>query len=136
VRLADDFVAGFQYEADARRFLPALAERLASFGLEVEPSKTAVLRFGTQATRECTQDGRRRPQTFSFLGLTHFVSRRRRGRFVIGRWTEAKRFRGKLKRLNEPLRRLRVEGGKAMMDSVCRHLQWPIRDYGVSGNYL
>lgn len=135
VRFADDFVACFQYEADARRFLLALAERLASFGLEVEPSKTAMMRFGTQAARDCSRDGLRRPQTFSFLGLTHFVSRSRRGRFVIGRRTEAKRFRGKLKLLNERLRRLRVEGGKAMMDYVRRHLEGHIRYYGVSGNY-
>jgi len=120
---ATRLVVCFQYEADARGFLPALAERLASFGLEVEPSKTAVLRFGSQAARACAKDGLRRPQTFSFLGITHFVSRSRRGRFVIGRKTEAKRFRGKLKLLNERLRRFRVEGGKAMMDYVRRHRQ-------------
>jgi group II intron reverse transcriptase/maturase len=135
VRYCDDFIACFQHEEEAQRFRRHLAERLAAFDLEVEPSKTAVLRFGTQATRECHREGLRRPQTFSFLGLTHYVSRSRRGRFVVGRKTEGKRFNGKLKQLNERLRRLRMIGGKAMMAYVRRHLQGHIRYYGVSGNY-
>ena len=53
VRFADDFVGCFEDEEDARRFLPELAERLAAFDLEVEPLKTAVLRFGSEAEREC-----------------------------------------------------------------------------------
>ena len=82
VRYCDDFIACFQHGDEARRFHRELGERLAAFALEAEPSKTAVLRFGTQATRDCHRDGLRRPQTFSFLGLTHYVSRSRRGRFV------------------------------------------------------
>jgi len=77
----------------------------------------------------------RRPQSFNFLGLTHFVSRSRRGRFVVGRQTERQRFSGKLKLLNERLRRLRLAGGRAMMVYVRRHLAGHIRYYGVSGNY-
>ena len=135
VRYCDDFVVCFQHEEEAQRFRRDLAERLAAFDLEVEPSKTAVLRFGRHATRECHWEGLRRPRTFSFLGLTHYVSRSRRGRFVVGRKTEGKRFNGKLKQLNERLRRLRMIGGKAMMAYVRRHLQGHIRYYGVSGNY-
>jgi hypothetical protein len=33
VRYADDSVIGFQYEGEAQRFLQALRERLAKFGL-------------------------------------------------------------------------------------------------------
>jgi hypothetical protein len=135
VRYCDDFIACFQYEDEAHRFRRELGERLAAFDLEVEPSKTAVLRFGTRATKDCHLDGERRPRTFSFLGLTHYVSRSRRGRFVVGRKTERKRFNGKLKQLNERLRRLRRVGGKAMMDYLRRHLEGHIRYYGVSGNY-
>jgi len=54
---------------------------------------------------------------------------------VVGRKTERKRFTGKLKQLNERLRRLRWAGGKAMMAFVRRHLEGHIRYYGVSGNY-
>ena len=134
VRYADDFIACFQYEEDAKGFLSALTKRLGAFDLEVEPSKTAMLRFGSAAHRHCPKDGLRRPKTFSFLGFEHFVSRSRKGRFVVGRKTEGKRFRKKLKLLNERLRALRVAGGKAMLEFVQRHLAGHIQYYGVSGN--
>ena len=134
VRFADDFLACFQYQADAERFLAALEERLAAFDLEVEPTKTAMLRFGSNAARSCRRDGLRRPQTFSFLGFTHFATRSRRGYFAVGRRTEGKRFSKKLKLLNQRLRLLRVQGGKSMMAYVRRHLRGHIQYYGVSGN--
>jgi hypothetical protein len=134
VRFADDFVACFECEEDARRLLSELAERLAAFGLEVEPSKTAVLRFGAKAARECHRDGLRRPRTFSFLGFTHYVTCSRRGRFQVGRKTDRRRFGKKLKGLSERLRALRGEGGKAMMDYLRSHVRGHIQYYGVSGN--
>ena len=100
----------FGREADARRFRLELTDRLSAFDLEVEPSKTAMLRFGSEAQRDCHQDGLSRPKVFNFLGFTHFVTRSRSGRFLVGRQTEGKRFRGKLKALNERLRALRVAG--------------------------
>jgi len=53
---------------------------------------------------------------------------------VVGRKTEGKRFRKKLKLLNQRLRALRVEGGRAMMVHVEHHLRGHIQYYGVSGN--
>lgn len=134
VRFADDFVACFENEADAKRFIEALTERLAAFDLEVEPSKTAVLRFGNKAERDSHQDGLRRPETFNFLGITHFVGRSRKGNFAVGRKTERKRFSVKLRRLDEMLKRLRLDGGRAMMSYVQQHLRGHIQYYGVSGN--
>lgn len=134
VRYADDFVGCFENEEDARDFVKALDERLAAFALEVEPSKTAVLRFGSQARRDCTKDGLQRPRTFNFLGFTHYVGQSRKGYFVVGRQTEGKRITKKLKLLNEKVRSLRVQGGKAMMVYVQQHLRGHIQYYGVSGN--
>ena len=71
VRFADDLVVGFQYETDARAMKKALAERLAKFELQLHPDKTRVLRFGRFAQRDCVHDGRKRPETFDFLGFTH-----------------------------------------------------------------
>lgn len=134
VRYADDFIACFEREADARRFRLELTDRLSAFDLEVEPSKTAMLRFGSEAQRDCHQDGRPRPEVFNFLGFTHFVARSRRGRFMVGRQTEGKRFRGKLKALNKRLRALRAAGGNRMVEFIRQHLEGHIQYYGVSGN--
>ena len=135
IRFADDYVACFEQEADARRFHAEMPQRLAEFDLEIEPSKTALLRFGSQALgRQDRKTQGQGARTFNFLGFTHYVGRSRRGRFVVGRRTEAKRVGKKLKLLNERLRRLRSQGGAAMVALIQRHLRGHIEYYGVSGN--
>jgi RNA-directed DNA polymerase len=134
VRYADDFVACFEEERDAKCFVGQLQQRLLAFGLEVEPSKTATLRFGALAPWGCRQDGLRRPQSFNFLGFTHYVKRTRRGSFAVGRKTQRQRVRNKLKALGQRLSRLRLEGGRAMVAYARRHLEGHIQYYGVSGN--
>jgi len=134
VRYADDFVACFEDEQDAKCFVAQLQQRLLAFGLQVEPRKTAMLRFGALAPWGCRRDGLRRPQSFNFLGFTHFVKRTRRGGFAVGRKTQRQRVRSKLKALGQRLSRLRLEGGRAMVDYARRHLEGHIQYYGVSGN--
>jgi RNA-directed DNA polymerase len=134
VRYADDFVACFHLEEDAKRFMVELNHRLAAFDLEAEPTKTRLLRFGDQARAQCKREGLRRPRTFSFLGFTHFIGRTRSGRFVVDRKTQGERIRKKLKVLNVRLAALRTHGGKAMVAYVNRHLQGHIQYFGVSGN--
>ena len=53
---------------------------------------------------------------------------------MVGRRTEAKRVRKKLKLLNERLRSLRSQGGAAKVAFAQRHLRGHIQYYGVSGN--
>jgi RNA-directed DNA polymerase len=134
VRYADDFVACFNLEEDAKRFMEELNHRLAEFDLEAEPTKTRLLRFGDRARAQCKQEGLRRPQTFNFLGLTHFVGCTRSGRFVVGHQTQGERIRKKLKALNVRLAAMRTHGGKVMVAYVRRHLQGHIQYFGVSGN--
>ena len=134
VRYADDFVACFQDEEDARRFLPELGKRLADFALEAEPTKTGILRFGDDAKRNGDKDGSGSPGTFNFLGFTHFVGRSRHGNFVVGRKTEKKRIRRKLEALKRQLQALRTQGQQAMVTYVRQHVQGHIQYYGVSGN--
>jgi RNA-directed DNA polymerase len=134
VRYADDFVACFTHEEDAQRFRQALTERLAEFALEVEPSKTRLLCFGSQSKRLCAQHGQKRSPTFDFLGFTHYVGRSRRNRFVVGRKTQGSRMAIKLKEVGARLAQLRHRGGRAMMDYAQRHLQGHLAYYGISGN--
>jgi len=134
LRYSDDFVACFHREEDAKRFMQELTNRLAEFDLEVEPTKTRILRFGDQAQAQCKLEGLRRPQTFDFLGITHFVGRSRSGRFVVGRKTQCERVHKKLKALSVRLAELRTQGGQAMLEHVRRHLHGHIQYFGVSGN--
>jgi len=50
VRYCDDFVMGFQYEADARRMQAELKERLAKFKLALHGKKTRLIEFGKLAS--------------------------------------------------------------------------------------
>src|ERR1700747_1067062 len=45
VRYADDTVMGFQYRADADRFLEQLRERMRKFGLVLPPEETRRVEF-------------------------------------------------------------------------------------------
>ena len=79
VRFADDFVVGFQYLGDAKRFLADLRERFAKFNLELHPDKTRLIEFGRFAAQNRKERGIAKPETFEFLGFTHQCGKTRDG---------------------------------------------------------
>jgi RNA-directed DNA polymerase len=87
---------GCQYEADARRVWAALRERLAQFGLTLHEGKTRLIEFGRFPAERRRRCGERRPETFAFLGFTHYCGWTRDGRFVVKRRTEGRRLTRKL----------------------------------------
>nr|WP_287208861.1 reverse transcriptase domain-containing protein [Mesorhizobium sp.] len=91
VRYADDFVMGFEKKADAEEMLLALKARLAGFGLTLHEDKTRLIEFGRFAALSRQRRGERRPETFAFLGFTHYCGRTRDGRFIVKHKTEGKR---------------------------------------------
>ena len=106
VRYADDFVVGFQHKHEAERFLAALRERLAKFGLELHPDKTRLIEFGPWARKNRARRGEGKPETFDFLGFTHICSRKRsNGMFTVLRQTMRKRLAAKLVEIKLELRR-------------------------------
>jgi RNA-directed DNA polymerase len=106
VRYADDVVLGFQHRADAVRFLEAFKERLAKFGLELHPDKTRLIEFGRYAARERKRRGEGKPETFNFLGFTHFCGQRHKTEtFTVWRITAKKRMVAKLKTIKAELQR-------------------------------
>jgi hypothetical protein len=48
---ADDIVVGFEHEADARRFLDEMRERLAAFALTLHGEKTRLRRSTSSGSR-------------------------------------------------------------------------------------
>jgi len=91
VRYADDIVAGFDHEIDARRFWDAMRTRFEQFELELYRKKTRLLERGAAMRRHGVSGA------FTFLPGVHVhlrqVSARRhqlRRRFVRG-WSAALR---------------------------------------------
>src|SRR5437667_1618028 len=106
VRYADDLVLGFQHRTDAERFLREFRDRLAKFGLELHADKTRLIEFGRFAARNRKQRGEGKPETFTFLGFTHFCGQRNGDKaFIVGRITGKKRMVAKLKAIKAELQR-------------------------------
>lgn len=106
VRYADDTVVGFQFRADAMRFLDELRQRLQKFGLELHPQKTRIIEFGRFAARNRKAQGRGKPETFAFLGFTHICGTNKRGSYLILRHTIRERLREKLRQVKETIKRM------------------------------
>src|ERR1022692_3136868 len=105
VRYADDIIVGFEHEADARRFLDAMRERLGKFSLSLHPDKTRLIEFGRHAAADRERRGLGKPETFNFLGFTFICGKSRRGFFQIKRKTRRDRMRTKIKEVAGELRR-------------------------------
>jgi RNA-directed DNA polymerase len=74
--------------------------------LEVEPSQTKRIAFGRFA-REQAQGPGKEPETFDFLGFTHYCAQTRYGSFKGKRRTTKKKFRAKRKEITDWLQRER-----------------------------
>jgi RNA-directed DNA polymerase len=105
VRYADDFIVGFEHEAEARRFLEAMRERLGKFALTLHPEKTRLIEFGRFAADNRKRRGLGKPETFNFLGFTFICGKSRRGGFLINRKTRRDRMRAKLQVIKQELRK-------------------------------
>lgn len=135
VRYADDFIVGFQQRAEAERFLAALRERFAKFGLELHPDKTRLIEFGAYAGSNRQKRGLGKPETFDFLGFTHICAKKRdRKNFTVLRQTMRKRLLAKLAEVKAALRRRMhdpvPEVGKWLRSVVMGHFRY----YGVPMN--
>ena len=104
VRFADDFVVGFEHEADAQRFRDALRQRFEEFSLSLHPDKTRLIEFGRHAADRRARAGLGKPETFQFLGFVFFCGKSRRGKFLLHRRSRRDRMRAKLKVIKEGLR--------------------------------
>src|SRR6266550_1480158 len=134
VRWADDFVVGFEHQADAARFHHELAERFAKYKLKLHPQKTRVIEFGYYAANNRKRRGKGKPETFNFLGFTHICGKKRSGMFTVYRRTMSKRKRAKLKEIKTELRKRMhhrvAEVGKWLRSVVEGHNRY----YGVPSN--
>nr|WP_255632120.1 group II intron reverse transcriptase/maturase [Rhodoferax sp. U2-2l] len=106
VRYADDSVFGFKIEETARRFLTAMKERLAKFGLTLNATKTRLI--------ECGID--------------------RQGRFQVTRLTVKKRMRATLEAIRAELMRRRHESVAIVGKWLNRVVQGYFNYHAVPGN--
>ena len=106
------------------------------FELALHPDKTRLIRFGRHAAKQREKLGEGKPETFDFLGFTHFCTRSRKwGSFVIGRKTIKKRMRAKLQAIKMELRRLMHDPIAKTGAWVKQMLKGHLNYFAVSGNH-
>lgn len=128
---ADDLVICCQSNRDAERIKLALSKRLAKYGLKMNEEKTKLVKFSIRKQK------RGEPQeTFDFLGFTFYIGKSRKGYPIIKVKTIGKRFRSKLKKVNEWARAIRNKTSlKQIMKITASKVRGHVQYYGVSHNF-
>jgi len=135
VRYADDFIIGAQTKSEAEQILKEIKARLKKFNLEVSAEKTRIIEFGKYAKENAKNRGKRKANTFEFLGFTHYVSTSQKGNFLMKIRTSKKRRSNSLKQMNEWLKKIRNRHkAKDIWKILASKLRGHYNYYGVSSN--
>jgi len=133
-RFADDFLAGFEYQEDAREFRQRLEDRLEGFGLKVAEDKTRSIEFGRFA-RESARKRGGKPEEFTFLGFTHYCGKTRRGYFKLKRRTSRKKLGKALREFTDWAKRARCVMRKGeMLRAARRRVIGHLSYYAITDN--
>ena len=130
IRYADDIVICCRYNQDAERIKTALVKRLEEYGLKMNEAKTKLVKFSGRK-----QNRNEKQETFDFLGFTVYWGKTRKGGHLIKLKTNGKRFRSKLKKVNDWARTIRNKIPlKQIMKIAAAKTRGHIQYYGVSQN--
>jgi RNA-directed DNA polymerase len=132
-RYTDDLVLGFQWRLSGS--CGSFGNGWPSFGLEIHADKTRLIEFGQFAARDRKQRGEGNPETFTFLGFTHYCGQRNsNGAFIVWRITAKRRMARKFKGIKAELKRRRhhrtTEVGSWLRKVVLGYYQY----HAVPGN--
>jgi len=134
IRYADDFVICVQFKEDAERIQEQLRARIEEFNLELAEDKTRVIEFGRYSEINAKSRGVK-PETFNFLGFTHYVGKSRKGNFLLGRTTDRKKLTAKLREMKLWLKEIKNKHHmKDWWNILKAKMSGHFRYYGVSGN--
>ena len=132
---ADDFVCCFQYKKEAEQFYARLKKRMGHFGLELEESKSRLIEFGRYAEENRRQKGEGKPETFTFLGFTHYCSHSKSGHFRVKRKTSKKKFAKKCKEVHRLISSIRHWTLRLIVAKLNQILVGYYHYYGITDNF-
>lgn len=134
IRYADDSIALFEFEDDARRFMRVLPKRLEKFGLRLNEEKTQLLPCGKRQAGLALKHRRKFP-SFDFLGFTHYWGKSRNGKARLKRKTSKKRFRRALVAINQWLQQKRnAHQLPQLWQAIGQKLRGHFNYFGVTDN--
>lgn len=126
IRYADDFVVCFEYEKEAKKFYEELKERIKKFNLELEESKSRIIKFGK------TNYGSK--ETFDFLGFTHINGKTRKGYYKVVHKTSRKKLKAKKIVAKEWIKENMHKPVNEIIKKLNIKLLGHYRYYGISDN--
>lgn len=135
VNYADDMVICFQYENIGKAVYKLMKERLKICGLEFAEDKTRLIEFGRFATENRRKRGQGKPETFDFLGFTHYCSAsNKNGKFRVKRKTSKKKQKQKIKEFKIWIKENRNKPLAEIMETVKKKLIGHYNYYGITDN--
>ncbi|MFB7141980.1 group II intron reverse transcriptase/maturase [Gottfriedia sp. NPDC056225] len=134
VRYADDYVCCFQFKNEAQEFFQSLKLRLKKFNLEIAEDKTKIIPFGRLAEKLGKHQGNGKPETFDFLGFTHYCGKSKQGKFRVKRKSSRKKVQSKVKESKEWLKKNRNNNIHIIMDRFKRSLIGYFNYYCITDN--
>jgi group II intron reverse transcriptase/maturase len=129
IRFADDFVVVCEKREDAEALLAQVTERFQNYGLTIHPEKTRIVDFRHPWKSD------RKPETFDFLGFTHFWGKTLRRGYAVRRQTKGKKVRAALTAIGEWCKRNRHEPMGQQHRTLSAKVRGHYAFYGIRGNH-
>ena len=128
IRFADDYVMLFSSKWDARRVWEVMPKRFGRYGLGLNEEKTRLIDFHRPGR------DRHKPDTFVFLGFTHYWGRSRKGNWVVKRRTAKEKLKASVRKVYEWCREHRHDPVRDQWKALCRKLEGHYGFYGTTFN--
>jgi hypothetical protein len=128
IRFADDFVVVCANREDAEALLAQVTARFQHYGLTIHPDKTRIVDFRSPWNREHT------PQTFDFLGFTHYWATTRRGGNAVLRKTKGKKLHAALVGIGDWCKKNRHQPMMQQYRELSAKVRGHYAYYGIRGN--
>ena len=131
IRFADDAIIICQTKEDAFEVFNQLGRRFEAYGLTLHPEKTRVVRFNKPKAEKKEDTDKTH---FDFLGFTHYWSKSRKGRWIVQRKTQKKKFNDAIVKIAIWCKRNRhmsiTDQWKKLSQKITGHYAY----YGITGN--
>jgi len=134
IRFADDALLCFKSKEDAMRVMKVLPKRLEKYGLQMHPEKTRLLCF-TRPKGDSGYKNSERPETFDYLGFTHYWRKSRKGNPVVGRKTASKRLTNTLLKVKEWLKQNLHTNIAEVHEMLVLKIKGHFNYYGICSNF-
>ena len=135
INYADDMVICFQYKNEAEEIYNKMKNRLRICGLEFAEEKTRLIEFGRFAGINRKKKSLGKPETFDFLGFTHYCSESKKtGKFRVKRKTSKKKLKKAISNFKIWIKANRNKKLNEIIISVKKKLIGHYNYYGITDN--